>query len=124
MQALISPGVAADTPLVQAKLEAKFPQRSIPVQNRGGSVPDATAAEVLDFIKQVQGFKVGTGPGPSGLRVQFIKELIGEDGDDACVEAVFRLLMFFVEGKVPDFLGPWYGGGTLVGIGKDDKPLD
>jgi hypothetical protein len=32
--------------------------------------------------------------------------------------------MLFVEGRVPRFLAQWYAGGTLVGIGKDDKPLE
>ena len=30
----------------------------------------------------------------------------------------------FLEGRVPKFLRQWYAGGTLIGIGKDDKPLD
>ena len=31
--------------------------------------------------------------------------------------------MLFVEGKAPKFLKQWYGGGKLIGIGKDGKPL-
>jgi len=37
---------------------------------------------------------------------------------------MFDVTMLFVEGRVPSFLKEWYAGGTLVGIGKDDKPLD
>eukprot|EP00973_Karenia_brevis_P001711 233044-Karenia_brevis.AAC.1 len=37
---------------------------------------------------------------------------------------MYRVAMLFVEGRVPKFLSQWYGGGTLVGIGKDDQPLD
>eukprot|EP00973_Karenia_brevis_P066135 9194021-Karenia_brevis.AAC.1 len=50
--------------------------------------------------------------------------MVGEDGDDPCVDAMYRVSMLFVEGKVPRFLRRWYGGGGLVGIGKDDKPID
>ena len=32
--------------------------------------------------------------------------------------------MLFIEGRVPTFLKRWYGGGTLIGIGKDGRPLD
>ena len=64
------------------------------------------------------------GAGPSGLRPQFIKELVGENGEDPCVQAMFEVTMLFVEGRVPKYLSQWYAGGTLVGIGKDDKPLD
>ena len=77
-----------------------------------------------DFVKQVQSFDASAGAGPTGLRPQFIKELVGEDGDDPRVQATFQLSVLFVEGRVPRFLRQWYAGGTLVGIGKDDKPLD
>ena len=87
-------------------------------------LPEAVGAEVGDFIKQLREFKSGTGPGPTGLRVQFIKEMVGEEGDDPCVEAIFRVVMLFVEGKAPRYLQRWYAGGTLVGIEKDDLPLD
>eukprot|EP00973_Karenia_brevis_P016385 2244397-Karenia_brevis.AAC.1 len=50
--------------------------------------------------------------------------MVGEGGDDPCVEAMYRVAMLFVEGRVPRYLRQWYGGGTLIGIGKDDKPLD
>ena len=40
------------------------------------------------------------------------------------MQAMFEVTMLFVEGKVPRFLRQWYAGGTLVGIGKDDKPWD
>eukprot|EP00973_Karenia_brevis_P073160 10162657-Karenia_brevis.AAC.1 len=46
------------------------------------------------------------------------------DEEDPCVQAMFGVAMLFVEGRVPRYLRRWYGGGNLVGIGKDDKPLD
>ena len=49
--------------------------------------------------------------------------MVGEVGDDPCVEAIFRVTMLFVEGKVPKYLQRWYARGTLTGIVKDDKPL-
>ena len=114
-QALITPGVAADTPQVQAKMKKKFPPRRREVRDYVGGMPEATAAELGDFVKIVRSFNAGTGPGPTGLRVQSIRELIGEDGADPCAEAVFRVVMLFVEGEVPNYLRSWYGGGTLVG---------
>eukprot|EP00973_Karenia_brevis_P063129 8776423-Karenia_brevis.AAC.1 len=32
--------------------------------------------------------------------------------------------MLLVEGCVPRYLRRWCGGGSLVGIGKDDKPIE
>eukprot|EP00973_Karenia_brevis_P079935 11091834-Karenia_brevis.AAC.1 len=65
----------------------------------GRVLPEATAAEVEDSIKQLKGFKSDTGPGPSGLRPQFLKEMVGELGDDPCVSAMYAVAMLFVEGR-------------------------
>ena len=89
-----------------------------------GNLPIVAGAEVEDFIKQVGTFDSSAGAGPSGLRPQLIKELVGGNGEDPCVQAMFDVTMLFVEGRVPSFLKEWHAGGTLAGIGKDDKPLD
>jgi len=122
MQALITPGVAADNATVRGKLGGKFLNRALRVVL--GYLPNAAGAEVEDFIKEVRSFDADAGAGPSGLRPRFMKELVGEKGEDPCVQAMFEVTMLFVEGRVPRFLRQWYAGGTLVGIGKDDKPLD
>ena len=124
MQGLITPGMAADTAAVRSKMAAKFPGRLIPVSIAQGFLPAAAGATLEDFIRMVQTFDSSAGPGPSGLRPQFAKELVGESGDDQCVQGMFEVSMLFVEGRVPRFLRRWYAGGTLVGIGKDDKPLE
>ena len=79
MQSLISPGVAADTAKVRNKLASKFPVRSVPIFIAGGQLPQPAGAEVGDFVNQVQAFDASAGAGPTGLRPQFIKELVGEE---------------------------------------------
>ena len=74
VQAIISPGLAADTPAVQGTLAKKFPRRNLVVEG-GRVLPEATAAEIEDFIKQLKTFKSDAGPGPTGLRPQFLKEM-------------------------------------------------
>ena len=81
-------------------------------------------AEVDDFMKVIKSFDADAGAGPSGLRPRFVKELVGETGEDPCVQAMFEVSMLFVEGRVSRFLRQWHAGGSLVGKGKDDKPLD
>jgi len=110
-------------PQLERKLTKKFLERVREVEDPW-VLPEAVAAELGDFITQLRSFKTGTGPGPTGLRAQFIKEMVGDDGDDPCVEAIFRVVMLFVEARVPKYLRRWYAGGSLVGIGKDDLPLD
>ena len=124
VSALVSVGLAADTDKVQQALKAKFPERVFPVSSGGRALPQASGTEVEYFIKQLDSFKAGAGAGPTGLRPQFIKELVGVSGDDPCVDAMHQVAVLFAEARVPRYLRRWYGGGTLIGIGKDGKPLD
>ena len=117
-------GLAADTGKVQQALGAKFPPREFPVTTGGMALPQASGTELENFIEQMGTFKAGAGAGPTGLRPQFIKELVGVSGDDPCVDAMHQVAVLFAEGRVPKYLRRWYGGGTLIGIGKDGKPLD
>ena len=107
MQGLITPGMAADTPAVRAKMAAKFPQRSLPVNITQGFLPPAAGVEVGDFIKAVGTFDSSAGAGPTGLRPQFVKELVGVGADDPCVQAVFDVSALFIQGWVPRFLRQW-----------------
>ena len=40
------------------------------------------------------------------------------------VVAMFQVALMFVEGHVPNSLRQCHAGGTLIGTGKDHKPLD
>eukprot|EP00973_Karenia_brevis_P062684 8715980-Karenia_brevis.AAC.1 len=51
ISAIISPGLAADTPAVQQKLAAELPRKDFAVEE-GRVLPEATAAGVEDFIQQ------------------------------------------------------------------------
>ena len=67
---------------------------------------------------------MGAGCGPSGLRAFFLAQCAGKGDEDAC-NIVFReFVQLLVDGRAPSHLRQWFGGGSLVGVGKDDKPLD
>ena len=67
----------------------------------GRALPQASGTEVEHFIKQLDTFKAGAGAGPTGLRPQLIKELVGVSGGDPCVDAMHQISVLFVEGRVP-----------------------
>ena len=95
IQALISPGLAEDTQKVERKLMSKFPARTS--MSEGDVVlPPAAGAELDDLVKVLKTFDKGAAAGPSGLRPQFLLEMVGEDGDDPVVRAIFEIVMLFV----------------------------
>ena len=51
IQALITPGVAADTATVRSKLSGKFPQRGFAVVLEQPVMPVSAGAEAEDFLK-------------------------------------------------------------------------
>ena len=49
---------------------------------------------------------------------------MADTGDDPTARAILSVVLLFMEASVPKHFQPWLGGGRLVGIGKDDAPLD
>ena len=86
-------------------------------------LPPATDAGIEDLIKVVNNFGDAE-PRPSGLRARFLVEFLADTGDDPTARAILGVVLLFMEASVPKYLQPWLGGGRLVGIGKNDAPLD
>jgi len=123
LNAATSPGLALDTPDVQKMLESKFPERSGPNRNRP-IPPFQHQASREEVVKEIRSFANGATPGPTGLWPQFLKDMIGAESDEDIVGVYVERVQLFIDGRVPGFLRPWYGGGRLVGIGKNDEPFD
>eukprot|EP00438_Fugacium_kawagutii_P000312 Skav205273 [mRNA] locus=scaffold1841:208849:211374:- [translate_table: standard] len=127
---LQSPGLAHPTPQVKQKLLAKFPplpQQTPPAD--GLQMPPPPFIAVGDVVKAIRSFRVGVGPGPDGLRADFLKALIGHDEDEGILPLYRDLVQLLADGLAPTYLRPWLGGGQLIGIGKVDAkgspiPLD
>ena len=123
LRAITSPGIAADTPQAQKVLVKKFPNRKDEVRVR--PVPPQTCdVTPADVVKDILSFDKGAECGPTGLRPQFLRDMIGAEGDEDILGVYTERIQIFVDGRVPAYLRQWYGGGTLVGTGKDGKPLD
>ena len=124
VQRLVSPGIAQDTPAVREKLIEEFPEfehskaprRLIPAP------PDSILVDTVASV--IASSRMGVGCGPSGLRAFFLAQCSGKGDEDAC-NIVFReFVQLLADGRAPSHLRQWFGGGSLVGVGKDDKPLD
>ena len=81
------------------------------------------------LLRALRSFPVGSGPGPDGLRPDFLKGLIGSGEDSSLVPLLAEFVQKMADGQVPHALRPWLVGGTLVGVDKVAKdgspvPLD
>ena len=47
----------------------------------------------------------------------------GDEPEDEIVDVFVAFVQLLVDGLAPGYLRQWYGGGRLVGVGKDGKPL-
>ena len=75
--------LAPATPAVEAAMRAKFP--SAPPRQLAsvrGPAPSATELTEGDVVRAVQAFPHGSAPGPSGLRADFLQQLVGRLTDD------------------------------------------
>ena len=128
LKRLTSPGLARDTPEVRAKLMAKFPPAPATI-SESSALPPTPEIPGPTLLRALRSFPVGSGPGPDGLRPDFLKGLIGSGEDSSLVPLLAEFVQKMADGQIPHALRPWLAGGTLVGVGKVAKdgspvPLD
>ena len=120
LKRLVSPGLATYTETVKNKFLAKFPGNP-----RGRSLrsarPPTPEIELRILLKALHSFPVGAGPGPDGLRADFLKGLIGHSLESPLLPILQQFLQVLADADVPAALQPWLAGGTLEGIAKIDK---
>ena len=102
LQRLTSPGLAENTAQVRAKLLAKFPP--CPCGRPEGSSalpPPPEEIEATSVAKAIRSFKAGAGPGPNGLRSDFLKQCLGADDEPIYCLCSGTLLSSWRTGKPP-----------------------
>ena len=120
MKRLVSPGLAASNEQIRQKLLAKFPPSPAGKLQRTALPP--TPEIPLDVLFQsLKSFPTGSGPGPDGLRADFLKGFVGHSLDSEYLMTLHRFIRIVVDAELPEGLRPWMAGGTLVGVGKVDK---
>ena len=125
MQRLTSPGLAATNDVVKQKLLLKFPPFDWGAKASTRLAPPPAGELTPEGVAQaIRSFKVGAGPGPSGLRSDFLKQCLGSANDDEILPVFCDFAQLLADGKAPGGVRAWLCGGTLVGVGKANVPLD
>ena len=101
-------------------LQAKHPQSALPDvaalgASRPGAVPEFCAGEVAASIRS---FKRASGPGPSGLRPDHLREALGTAHADEVASHLAALCYILARGEAPTTLAPHLAGGTLHALPK------
>ena len=81
-----SPGLAYNTPMVRQKLFGKFPPVHVGFPSPLGlEMPPAPHIPIEQVIKAIKSFAPGVGPGPDGLRADYLKQIMGPDDDNTII---------------------------------------
>ena len=118
---LVSPGLASETPAVKARLLSKFPSRDEATDLAYDAVIQPLEIPLESIYASICSFRKGAGPGPDGIRGDFLRDMIGQQNHDDSMARLFRdMVQLLADGQAPPFLRPFFGGGRLVGVGKKD----
>ena len=118
---LVSPGLATETPAFKARLLSKFPSRDEATDLAYDAVVQPLEIPLESIYASICSFRKGAGPGPDGIRGDFLRDMIGQQSHDDSMARLFRdMVQLLADGQAPPFLRPFFGGGRLVGVGKKD----
>ena len=108
---LTSPGLAAENPQVRSKLLAKFPPAvGEPITDEGIGPPPEIPLEVIR--EAIFSGRRGAGPGPDGIRGDFLRDIMGFESDQEPIGKVIQaFIQLLADGNVPTYLRPFLGGG-------------
>ena len=69
----------------------------------------------------INSIRRGSGPGPDGIRGDFLRDLLGHQPEEEAIGGVFRrFVQLLVHGEAPPQLRAVLGGGCLVWVEKKD----
>ena len=87
---LVSPGLASETPAVKARLLSKFPSRDEATDLAYDAVVQPPEIPLESIYASIYSFRKGAGPGPDGIRGDFLRDMIGQQSHDDSMARLFR----------------------------------
>ena len=116
--ALMSKGLCPQTEETARALAALHPHRPLPSTPAMGDlpVPPALAPELV--ARCLRAFPVETAPGPTGLRVQHLRDACVAGGGDSFMAQLADVVNLMAQGRAPATIAPVLAGAGLVALPK------
>ena len=125
IQLAASDGLAPDTDRVADIMMSKFVAPP-PAQRTSRRAPAPPANELLDdaMARAVRSFARGVGAGPTGMRPDFLKQIVGEETDRPGLAILSGICNLLADGRAPKYLRPFLGGAKGTALFKRAKNGD
>jgi hypothetical protein len=122
--ALVSPGIAKSTAQVRRTMEAKHPPEVVHRPVRVLPAYQGTHSNLFSteqVVKALKSFSPGTAPGPTGLRAEHLKLILGSGSPNTrnkAADGLRDLVNAMAAGGVPESIAPFLAGATLFAAKK------
>ena len=119
---LTGPPLAADTPETREIMQSKFvppPQHQMTATRVRRPPSNVLTEEAVG--KAILSFHRGLGAGPSGLRPDLLKQIIGPKGDKASIVPLTEFCNLLADGQAPIGVQPFLAGANGFAFQKESK---
>ncbi|CAL1165087.1 unnamed protein product [Cladocopium goreaui] len=114
--ALLSKGLCPPTAATAEAFRALHPQQPPPTAVGMNDLPVAPEIAPEAVARCLRAFPPETATGPSGLRVQHLKDANVAGGSDAFLSQLIAVVNLLAQGRAPEFLAPILAGAGLVAL--------
>ena len=116
--ALLSKGLCPQTEETARSLAALHPHRPLPAVPAITDLPLAPCMAPELVARCLRAFPAETAPGPSGLRVQHLRDACFAGGTDNFVAQLTAVVELLAQGRAPTAVAPVLAGASLVALPK------
>ena len=116
--ALLAEGLSPETPDTIAALRALHPPQSPPSTCELHALPPGPTIAAGVVSRALQSFPASTAPGPSGLRVQHLREACLPGSTDCFLDHINGVVSLLSNGQACAAVAPFLAGASLVAVPK------
>ena len=121
VHALTSQPLAPNDATTEAMLRAQFPPAMQARVQLGVAAPPANETDEESVIRAIRSISRGSAAGPSGLRPDFLRQLVEQSRDTATVKTMASFVNLLLDGQAPLELSQWIADAAGYAIRKRVK---